>query len=219
MNEEHAKCYFCRDKENKNNLFSFHQECLNKFNEEQNKKLEEISKKEDELRQERYKFEREIKDINEYNYLRSEEFLNLLKEVKDGYDDHLYLSENNVFDYIKRFFNDQKKLLSKHEYKAKMIMEEVKRMLYTLFYISDCLEGTHAEKTRVKFTLEKIIQKQVSFFDKMTDNYYLRPYFNEGKDYNSLVTYFDLQDQNKEKDNKIKQLQEEIKYYKEKQKE
>ena len=215
MTQERGKCFFCGEKDN--NLFSFHQEHLNEFNEKNLQKEEELKKREQELNQQAGELRNSIQQVEQYTKLTSPEFIEIIKKVRKEWDDHRWFNEDRVFEYIYDFFAKEEKNVSKHERKFKIVLEEVKRMLITLYYISDCLEGTHADKNKVKYTLDKVIQKQVSFFDKMsTEEYYVREYFESADHYNSLVTYFELQDENKKKDQTIKQLEADVKYYKEK---
>ncbi len=157
------------------------------------------------------------KQIELVEYFETEDFKNQFKKIWDELFPHNYYYEDNHVRNLKQYFESINRTTSRSQENLKVVFEEAKRMLITLFYLVDTINdgGTHREKQQYTNTALQVLRKQIIMFDDMSEKDNIRSYF-EGQGWrsDSIILSHEYQAENKELKNERKGLHQEIKYLK-----
>lgn len=160
------------------------------------------------------------KALEFYEKLHDKEFLEKFEFAFTEIKGQNYFDENQIEYHIKDWIELDHSRVIKAEQKFKLILEEMKRMQLTIFYLVDSIRdsSTHYEKRQFTETTLHILRKQINFVSEMRkDDYYLQSFFNKqfGNEYEitNAITYNSLKHDLKKKENKIKELESKLRKF------
>lgn len=160
------------------------------------------------------------KALEFYEKLHKPEFLKQFEAVFRERKGQNHFNDERIEYHLKEYITLDHDRTKRTNEKFKMVIEEVRRMLLSLFYVIDCIKdgGTHNEKNAFTKTALHVLRKQINFFNEIReDQYFIEEYFNKQfyDDWRltQLVTYDSLKLELNNKENEIKKLQAKIREY------